>query len=163
MTEVMDRPAAAAPVSRGKDIVLRLAGDRIKLGEAARQVHYAVAPMDHDPEAWLDPGYLWHKHANMRPGDKIEITNDLHTAYAELLIVRVDRETQSIITQTITTVDWRNMPPAATDLTAAVVERKGGDKWRVVLGTAVLSKGHDTEADAQRWLDRRQVKRARGD
>lgn len=161
MADVMDKPAAAAP-ARGKDTVLRLAGNRIKLGEAARQVHCAIAPMDHDPEVWLDPGYLWHRHDLMRPGDKVEITNDLHTAYAELLVVKIDRETQSIITQTITTVDWRDQPPVLTDLSSAIVERKGADKWRIILGTSILSKGHETEAEARTWLDRQKIKRERG-
>lgn len=135
--------------------VTRVHGDRIKLAENARQYWHVRAPVEHDPEVCCEPGYLWHRHDRMRPGDRVEITNDLFQYLIELIIVRIDRDTQSVQTRIIAANDWRDKPLEHSDLSAATIEKRGADQWRIMLNGVVLSRGHASKAEAEEWLEKR--------
>lgn len=152
-------PPTARP-QKGKDVVRRIQGDRIKLAEHGRNAWRVRAPMEDDPETCLHPGYLWHEQ-RIRVGDIIEITNELNQFFIMLLVARIDRDTQSIQTRIIHACDWRNEQLEATDMSGATIERKGSDGWRVVLGTSIQSRGHASKQDAEQWLADRKLMAAR--
>lgn len=153
MSDVMDAPV---PVAQAQ--IKRVQGERIVLAENARSVWTVFVPEDHTPEDCLHPGYLWHKHPSMRVGQKVELVHELHKFYIELLIARIDQDTQSIQSRVIALLDWRKEALPTVDLSGARVEKMGADQWRVVLGNSILTRGHETKAAAQQWLDDRRMR-----
>ena len=156
MTDTMVAPAPAvqaAPVREAPPPqIVRAHGERIRLAEISRNHWRVTAHEDHSIETCLDPAYLWHGYVPMRPGDIVEITNETQDFFLLLMIARIDKETQSILTRLIHACDWTKEKLKAPDLSAAIVENQGSDGWRVRNGTVVLSKSHKTKAEAAQWL-----------
>ena len=157
MSDVSTDVPAKAPSLTEQAKIKRVEGQRIRLSENARVVWTVDVPEDHTPEDCLHPGYLWHRHEQIRRGQKIELVHEMQQFFIELLVARVDKDTQSIQTRIIHACDWRTEKLPAIDLSAARVEKMAADGWRVVNGAAVLSRGHSTRAEAEQWLRDRKL------
>lgn len=158
-TETATVPAKAVvkPVPKRDQITRRALRQSLKLADSMRNRWRCNPDADHTLSDVTDPGYLWHSAEFIRPLDIIEIAHPFGLYYVELLVMKADKETQTIITRPITAFDWsaESMPTA--DLEDAKVERAGADGWRVRLDAAVLRKGFETRAEAQQWLEDRRA------
>lgn len=138
--------------------IKRCAAHDIKLADAGYNRHRVMAPAEHSVEDVLNPGYLWHGADRLRPHDIVEIVGERFGFYLELYVVRLDRDTQAVIYQILRQEMFGEARPAvAVDLSQARIERKGVDKWRIVIGETVISKGHASEDDAKAWLSKKQA------
>lgn len=138
--------------SPAKPQIRRANRDAIKAADIGYMRWRTVAPADHTRADVLNPGYLWHAHDRLQPHQIVEIAHETCKFFVEVYIVKVDKPSQSIVYHVIRDCDWSKATEVKNDLDAAVVERKGSDKWRVRLGEVVLIKGLTTEDDAREWL-----------
>lgn len=135
----------------------RMPANLINQTEHARRSWHVSVPVDHDADDCLRPEYLWMRHDLLRVGDHVELLQAEFQFYIELIIIKIDTETQCVYTRVINARDFTDEVMPAADLDAAIIEHIDGDGWRIVLGTAVLSKGHKRKADAEMWLAKRRA------
>lgn len=135
--------------------LVRAQNYQIQLEEIERRRWAVKVPVEHTEHDCVGPAYLWLRHDLIRVGDVAVMVREDYSFYIEALVVRIDQETQSVHTRVINAADFSTEELPQADLSSAVVERSGADNWRVVLGKSVLTKGHATKVDAERWLARR--------
>lgn len=134
--------------------------DAIKLMEFGRNAWHIVAPAEHTLAQVLDLSYCWHRHDQIRPGDKIEIRHALFHYLVEILVVEVDREAQAILGY-YTVRDLLSEEMRAPDLSGAFVELLGANKWCVRLGGYVMASNFETQLEAAAWLAKKSARGAR--
>jgi hypothetical protein len=150
---------ATAPVAQRQKV--QISEQAVKLAEVGRNLWHAVAPYTHTLEDALDPSYMWHSHARIQPGDRIEIRHQLHQFLVELYVVEVDKDTQAILTYPLAVHDFAKAELRVADLTGATVEEMGANKWCIQQGRRVLKSGFDTELEAQAWLAKKKQPRTK--
>lgn len=132
--------------------------------ESARMAWRVSIPEDHAIEDVRHPSYLWNRHREFRPGDRIEYWAIDGRFFIEQIVVAIDAKTRSIMVREIAFHDWGEKPLQRADISqaAARVEWAGPSvKWRVVVGDEVLTDKLATKEKAQEWLDQ-QVAAAHG-
>jgi hypothetical protein len=137
--------------------IKRMPASQIRQTEHARRSWHVTIPVDHDADDCLRPEYLWMRHDLLRVGDHVELLQAEFKFYIELLIIKIDVETQCVHTRCVNARDFSDDEMPVADLSGAIIEHIEADGWRVVLGTSVLSKNHKNKRDAESWLSKRRV------
>lgn len=151
----------AVPVQPSAPILPRVMAppEATKHLEFGRNSWHTIAPADHVLEQVLDPRYLWHKHTEIRPGDKIEIRHALFEYEVTILVREVDKEAQAILGYPVIR-ELTKEKLSAPDLSGAHVEFLGAHKWCVRLGGFLMTTGFDTQLEAEAWLRKKQARGA---
>lgn len=138
-----------------KQPIQRISQHLVKLAENQYNRHCAIAEENHTIRDVLHPGYLWHAHGRIQRRHIIEIVHPADAFFVELYVVKVDVETQSILTRALRVVDWSDELAPVADLSGAKIEKKGADGWRVINGTSVLARNFESREHAEVWLGKR--------
>jgi hypothetical protein len=129
----------------------------IKPAEVIRNVWATVAPARHSFEEAQKPWYLWRQHQLMKAGDLFEIRHELNEYFISGLVLEIDRDTQSITYKPIHVINLREVEAVVADLTGAVIEEMGANKWSVRLGSQVMKTGFATADKARDWVAEKQA------
>lgn len=144
-----------APATAPRRTSTRVALQQIRLAEQARNLWHVLVPAEHTEDDCVAPSYLWLRHDLLKTGDRVEMVHEDYKFIIEALVVKIDRETQSVFTRVINAVDFSEQAMPEADLTGATVEKTEADGWRVVLGHVVLAKGFARKPEADAWLAKR--------
>lgn len=146
--------ASSLPRLRANSTIIRARAKDIRDASNAPiwTVWHVQAPADHSAETCLTPYYLWNRHEDFKPGHRVEIRHALNHYLIEMLILAVDKATQSITFQLLNVHDLTKLPIITGDLTGAVIMESGGN-WVVQRGSVCLSPlGFRNKAEAMAWL-----------
>lgn len=134
--------------------------DHIRLIAEGRNTWHVIAPPEHTLDQVRDLRYLWHRHADFRPGDVIIIRHAYFQYELEIYVREVDTEAQAIVGYH-SVRDFTTEELQVPDLTGAEVTYMGGPHgYAVHLGSQHLKSGFETEGEATAWLRKKQSRGA---
>lgn len=129
--------------------------ERIKQAEFTRQVHSVVVDEHTSIEQMLVPDFWVHVAGKLHVGDKIEVTSDDNSLYAELLVRSCSRLHAKVhvldahIFKEMVKKEGKDKPPF-------YLAFKGAVNKHAVIRTSdkeVVKMGFDTSDEAKKWLE----------
>jgi hypothetical protein len=123
MAEAQEKKQPAAP---------QLDGQRFKLAEHERNVHIITTEAGVTRAQILDPAFLAHVAAKLRPYDQIEVRSDDGTIFARLLVLQAERTWA-----TAYVLEWHDLTTKDVALTqsagavAAGIQLKTEERYKV--------------------------------
>lgn len=100
-------------------------------------------------EDMLVPGFWAHVAKRFKAGDHIEAVPDDRHYFAEFFVLAASDNWAKLVLLRETTLIKDDVE---TSTEGPIVKWGGRDKWRVIDGSEVLSKGHDDKDAANAWL-----------
>lgn len=132
----------------------------IRYAESARMHWQVDVPAHHDLADVIHPSYLWARYNDYEPGHRIDIFDPRGRFYVELLVIKVDPDTKSVLTRTLRKFDWSGQEMERADISTATVEWAGPSvRFRVRLDKEILQQNFETKEEAQAWIDERAAKK----
>lgn len=157
--------ARSADASENSDDIaslLRLAQDS-KVQRAAHEIQAVgvrwntwgiMASRDDKLSDALSPRYLWNKHADMQPGDTIEIKHPLMKWVVVLDLIRIDAVARGLVCHIRDLHDYTKASVlVAPTLSTAKVDWLGDRGWSIVDGGHVAKDGFPSRESAEAWLN----------
>lgn len=127
---------------------------RIELAEIGRNHWHVKAEYGHTLADAMDPGYCWNSWSRIKAGDFIDIAPDNFRWLLRLYVVKVDEDSQGILTRVLEKHDWTDAAAPKVDVVDVTVDWGGPvHKWRVRRGEKVLKPGFAERDEAQKWAD----------
>lgn len=149
--------------------VPQLAAERFKLAEHERNIHSITVEDGITRAQIIDPAFLAHVAAKLRPYDQVEVRCDDGALFAKLLVLQSERtwarvhvlEWHDLTTRDVALTQTSDMEqataagPAADKEQDYVVAYKGPHKkWSVIrlADGGYMREGEESKAAAQHWL-----------
>ncbi len=141
-------PAAVAEEER-KNPQLQMV--HFKQAEQLRNIWCVQAARDVTVEQLLDETYWAHVARMLRSGDRIEVMPEDNAYFAELMVLATGRLHAQV--EMMRYIEFDQPSPQASESQYRIDWGGSIDKYRIIRGDDILSKGHETQKAANRWLD----------
>jgi len=132
-----------------------LTGNRLKQAEYTRTIFTATVERGHTRSDLVDPKYWAHIALKLKRGDRIEVTAEDGSFYAELMVIACDRTWAQVHVLT-----WHDLSASTVKLTPEVLQEymidfKGPEYWCVIRRSdnMVIQNKMNTEGEAKIWLE----------
>lgn len=115
----------------------------------ARSIYQVKPEISATVKDLLEPDYWAHVAKQLRAGDRIEAVPDDRHYYAEFFVLAASTNwAKLILLREVTLI--KDNEKTVTD--GFEIGFAGPHKWRVTMGSDVISKGHDDKDSAAKWL-----------
>lgn len=142
----------------------QLSGDRFKLAEHERNVWSITVEEGITRAQIIDPAFLAHVGAKLRPYDQIEVRCDDGTMYARLMVLQADRTWARVHVMEWHDLTTRDVALSQSEAPTPQVDRQQGyevawkgphKKWCVIrkLDSQYVREEEETKANAAKWLE----------